>query len=295
VFKDRLIGVLDLESTEYNAFTEQHEQMLSTLASYIAVALENSRLYERVAEGERRLERDLDTAREMQKGLLPAAAPSVPGLDVGFAYQPARQLGGDFYDFLPYGDGRFAFVAGDVAGKGTPAALYASLAVGILRGHVVEHPCEPREMLARVNAQLLQHRIDNRFVAAAFAVYDPRERSLLLANGGFPRPLLVRDETVVALEAEGTPLGMLPGIGYDQVRVELRAGDVIVLCSDGICESSDAGREEFGRRRLQARLVELAAEPAREIARGLARAAQHFVADKTREPDDRTVLALKVV
>ena len=176
VFKDRLVGVLDLESTEYNAFTEQHEQMLSTLASYIAVALENARLYERLAEDERRLERDLETAREMQSGLLPDHAPDVCGLDVGYAYKPARQLGGDFYDFLPYSDGRHAFAVGDVAGKGTPAALYASLAVGIVRGHIVEHPCEPEEMLADANRQLLSHRIDNRFVAMAFALYDPRNR-----------------------------------------------------------------------------------------------------------------------
>ncbi|MFQ5696474.1 MAG: GAF domain-containing protein, partial [Terriglobia bacterium] len=117
VFKDRLIGVLDLESTEYNAFSEEHEQLLTTFASFIAIALENARLYEKVRKAEMRLERDLDTAREIQRGLLPDAPPRVPGLDIGFAYAPALQLGGDIYDFLPYADDRLALAVGDVAGK----------------------------------------------------------------------------------------------------------------------------------------------------------------------------------
>ncbi|MGH9778168.1 MAG: GAF domain-containing protein, partial [Candidatus Acidiferrales bacterium] len=123
VVKDRLVGVLDLESTEYNAFSEQQEQMLAALASYITVALENARLYEKVRKDELRLERDLETAREIQKGLLPVAPPRLPGLDIGYAYAPARQLGGDIYDFLSYPDSRLAIAVGDVSGKATAAAL----------------------------------------------------------------------------------------------------------------------------------------------------------------------------
>jgi sigma-B regulation protein RsbU (phosphoserine phosphatase) len=295
VFKDRLVGVLDLESVEYNAFTEQHEQMLSTLASYIAVALENARLYEKVSEGERRLEIDLETAREIQKRLLPGSVPRTPGLDVGFAYEPARQLGGDFYDFLSYGPDRLAIAVGDVAGKGTPAALYGSMAVGMLRAHVVEHPSEPDRMLAEMNRQLGRHGVDNRFVAILFGVFDGSSRTLVLANGGCPRPVLVRQDRIEELPVEGMPIGMFPDVRHEPLRLELEPGDVVVAFSDGVCESMDRNREEFGVRKLQALLIEQANRPAQAIADAVLDAARTYVQDSAREADDRTVVVLKVL
>jgi sigma-B regulation protein RsbU (phosphoserine phosphatase) len=295
VFKDRLIGVLDLESTEYNAFSEQHEQMLATLGSYVAVALENARLYEKVIIDERRLESDLETAREIQKGLLTDEVPRIPGLDAAFAYHPAQQLGGDFYDFLPYGDDRLAFAIGDVAGKGTPAALYGSLAIGILRGHVVEHPCGPSEMLGELNLHLQQPRIDNRFVAMVFGVFDAKDKSLTVANGGFPRPLLVRDGTAEEILVEGVPLGLFPRIHYAEQRIVLRTGDVVVLSSDGVIESTNAGDEQFGARRLRALLVEQAGQPAQEIVRQLLEASQRYASGSRDGSDDRTIVVLKVL
>ena len=131
--QDRLIGVLDLESSQLAAFTAQHERMLVALGPFIAIALENSRLYQDARENELRLQNDLDTAREIQLQLLPRGAREVPGLDISAAYVPARELGGDFYDFLPYGEGRLALALGDVSGKGTAAALYGSLAIGMCR------------------------------------------------------------------------------------------------------------------------------------------------------------------
>src|SRR5207247_10737874 len=130
---DRLIGVLDLESSEPHAFTLEHERMLSTLGSYVAVALENARLYQEARESEQRMRTELDTAREIQRQLLPTGAREVPGLDLAAGYVPARELGGDFYDFLPYGRGRLGFMVVDVSGKGTAAALYGSLAIARVR------------------------------------------------------------------------------------------------------------------------------------------------------------------
>jgi sigma-B regulation protein RsbU (phosphoserine phosphatase) len=295
VFKDRLIGVMDLESAEYNAFSAQHEQMLSTLGSYVAVALENAHLYEQVIADERRLESDLDTAREIQKGLLTDEVPRVPGLDAAFAYRPAQQLGGDFYDFLPYGEDRLAFAVGDVAGKGTPAALYGSLAIGILRGHVVEHPCGPAEMLGELNLHLQQPRIRNRFVAMAFGVFDSRDKSLTVANGGFPRPLRVHAGQVEEIHVEGVPLGMFPGSSYAERRIELSSGDVVVLSSDGVIESTNAGDEEFGARRLRSLLVELTSLPANEIAQRLLEASERHASGSRDGSDDRTIVVLKVL
>ncbi len=294
VFKDRLIGVLDLESTEYNAFSEQHEQMLSTLASYIAIALENARLYEKLREDEQQLEEDLSMAREIQKGLLPEVPAHLPGLDVAVAYQPALHLGGDIYDFLPYADGRWAITVGDVAGKASAAALYGALAVGIMRSHVVHHPCEPTEMLARMNEQLRQPRLDNRFVALLFSLYDPRGKSLTVANAGFTRPWLVRGDRAEQIAVDGVPLGMLPGVSYEQKKLALHGGDVAVFCSDGLHECMNHRAEEFGAGRLQAMLEEMAGGSARDIADELIRATDSYAARKGEQADDRTVVVLKV-
>jgi sigma-B regulation protein RsbU (phosphoserine phosphatase) len=295
VFEDRLIGVIDMESTEYNAFSEQHEQMLATMASYLAIAIENARLYKRVSRDEQRLADDLATAREIQKGLLPDAAPKVRGLEVAFAYEPARTLGGDFYDFLPYGDGRLAIAVGDVAGKATAAALQGSLAIGTLREHVVAHPCDPADMLVHMNHRLQQPRLDSRFVAMAFAVFDSGAGTLTVANAGFPRPHVLRGGRVEEIPVQGLPLGVMPDPRYEQCSLQLGVGDVVVFCSDGLHECLDRSGEEFGIERLEARLIELAGAPGFEIAHGLLRATDIHAGAGSEPQDDRTIVVLKVV
>ncbi len=293
VFKDRLIGVLDLESTEYNAFSEQHEQMLSTLASYIAVAIENARLYEQVRRSEQRLAEDLVTAREIQRGLLPESAPDVPGLEIAWRWQPARELGGDFYDFLPYGEGRVAIAVGDVAGKAAAAALQGALAIGVLREHVVTHPCEPAEMLAYMNQRLHQPRLDSRFVAMLFAVYDAADRSLRMANAGFTRPYWLRGGEVTELQVQGIPLGLMAGTGYEELRLQLAPGDTLVFCSDGLHDALGPRGEEFGAPRVGRLLRGLRGATAQELAAVLMDATSRHQGQA--EPsDDRTVVVLRV-
>ncbi len=293
VFKDRLIGVLDLESEEPGAFTEDHEQVLCALASHVAIALENARLYEKVVRDEQRLERDLSTAREIQKGLLPDKGVQLGGLEVGAAYQPARELGGDFYDFLPYGEGRLAVAIGDVSGKGTPAALYGSLAVGILRGHVVEHPCEPAEMLSLLNRQLYRSGLQSQYVALTFGVYDTDDHSLTLANGGFTEPILMRGDQLRKIEIRGMPLGLMPGARYEQTRIDFASGDVIAFCSDGLLESVNGVGEQFGTSDLGDVLQSLALANAQQIADGILRANTAFAGEDEAHPDDRSVMVLK--
>ncbi len=295
VFKDRLVGVIDLESSEYNAFTEEHEQMLSTLASYVSVALENSRLYQQVSADEQRLEKDLRIAREIQRGLLPETPPRIPGLDIAFAYEPARQLGGDIYDFLPLADGRLMVVIGDVTGKGTPAALLGSLAVGILRGHIVQHPCDPAELLVHVNEHLRQPRLETRYVALGLLTVDPKSREMLLANAGFPRPWLLRGDTIEEIKVEGVPVGLLPDIRYEQKRIQLETGDTLVFCSDGIHEALNKEQEELGLGRLEEIIAGFAATgSAEDVARGIMRATDRYAAGNEQSADDRTVVVLKV-
>lgn len=295
LFKGRLVGVLDLESTELDYFTEEHEHMVETLASHMAIALDNASLHGRVLAEERRLEEDLATAREIQKGLLPGGAPRFPGIEIGVSYSPARELAGDFYDFLPVGDGRLALVVGDVAGKATPAALYASLAVGLLRGHALHNsPESPTEIFQHLNQQLLLPRVRNRFLAMVLGIYCHQGKTLTLANAGIPWPYLVRDGQVDKIQIEGLPLGLMPDARYEELQIDLQSGDIVVLCSDGLMEFENERKEYFGERYIPKQLTSLADSPAQVIAEGLVRAGHKHAGTVGQPVDDCTVVVLKV-
>jgi sigma-B regulation protein RsbU (phosphoserine phosphatase) len=293
--QDRLVGVLDLESTVPNAFTAEHERLLNILGSYVAVALENARLFEEARETQLRMQNDLETAREIQRQLLPSGARDVPGLDLATAYVPARELGGDFYDLLPFGVGRLAIAIGDVSGKGTAAALYGSLAIGILRELVVDREATPAEMLSLLNGRLLAARLDARFIAMHFAVYDAALRELSIANAGGTLPLLVRGGEVTEIDVRGVPLGLLPNTEYDEIRLALNPGDIVVFASDGVHESMNLDLEEFGSDRLKNLLAEVAiADPAYTIAQRIVKATDEHAGVGRPPHDDRTLLILRV-
>ena len=295
LIQDRLIGVLDLESSHLAAFTAQHERMLSALGPFIAIALENSRLYQDARENELRLQTDLDTAREIQLQLLPRGAREVPGLDITAAYVPARELGGDFYDFLPYGDGRLALALGDVSGKGTAAALYGSLAIGMLRENAVERSAAPEVMLAMMNRRLHAARLEARFIALTFAVYDASERTLTVGNAGGTHPLLLREGQLTEIPVDGIPLGLFPEADYTVQTVPLRPGDVFIFASDGILESANEKDEEFGMERLGDLLTSLPANTSVEnISGAILRATDEFAGLGVPAHDDRTLIIMRV-
>ena len=295
LLRDRLVGVLDLESTKPHAFSAEHERLLNILGSYIAVALENSRLFEEARENQTRLLNDLETAREIQRQLLPSGAKEIPGLDLATAYVPARELGGDFYDLLPYGVGRLAIANGDVSGKGTAAALYGSLAIGILRELVHDNEASPSEMLEQMNNRLLAARLDARFIAMQFAVYDAALRELTIANAGGTLPLLIRNRDVTEINVAGIPLGLLPEAEYDQVRLTLVPGDVVVFASDGIHESMNKEQEEYGIDRLKELLSTVSsADPGFKVAQRIVKATDEHTGPGRQPHDDRTLLILRV-
>jgi len=295
LLQDRLVGVLDLESTVPHAFSAEHERLLNILGSYIAVALENSRLFEESRQNQVRLMNDLETAREIQRQLLPSGAKEIPGLDLATAYVPARELGGDFYDLLPYGVGRLAIANGDVSGKGTAAALYGSLAIGILRELVHDNEASPSAMLEQMNGRLLAARLDARFIAMQFAIYDAALRELTIANAGGTLPLLVRNGEVTEINVAGMPLGLLPEAEYDEVRLNLLTGDVLVFASDGIHESMNREQEEFGVDRLKELLAAtLPAEPGYKVAQRIVKATDEHTGPGRMPHDDRTLLVLRV-
>ncbi len=295
LLQDRLIGVLDLESTVPQAFTLEHEQMLGTMGSYVAIALENARLYQDARENESRLLNDLNTAREVQRQLLPKGAREVPGLDIAAAYVPARELGGDFYDFQPYGEGRLAFALGDVSGKGTAAALYGSLAIGTLREVVTDRTIGAAQMLAALNKRMFGARLESKFIALLFGIYDAPNRRLTLANGGEPYPLLVRAGVTTEIQISGVPLGLFGDTEYEEITVDLQPGDIVICASDGILESEDSEQQEFGAERLHALLAGITTDDAAlTIADRILSATDEYSGAESTPHDDRTLIVLRV-
>ncbi|MGB7464252.1 MAG: PP2C family protein-serine/threonine phosphatase, partial [Candidatus Acidiferrum sp.] len=273
----------------------ENERMLGIVGSYIAVALENSRLYEQSRDREQRMQHDLDTAREVQRQLLPQDKRTVAGLDIASAYVPARQLAGDFYDFLPYGSGRLGIALGDVSGKGTAAALYGSLTVGILREYTQDHRCWPEEMLGVLNARLNAAHMTPNYVALLFAVYDAGLRQMIVANAGAPRPVLMRGAKIQEVKIEGTPVGMFPGIEYETITLALEPDDIIVFASDGILEAMNADDQPFGFGRLAGVLRNLApGSSAESISAAILDATDEFSGRPMEAHDDRTLIILRL-
>jgi phosphoserine phosphatase RsbU/P len=292
IYRDRVIGVIDLESPNLNYFNDEHVRIFSTLAPQIAITIENARLYERVARSEARLERDLRRAQEIQMHLMPGIAPKIPGIDAALHFQPSSELGGDLYEFLSYGRDRHAIVVGDVSGKGAPAALYGAMASGTLRSLAPLKLLAP-DMMKQLNVMFLERKIEGHFITLTYAIWEPRTKVLTLANAGMPLPILLRKGQCRAIRVEGVPLGLLEHTEYQPVTVNLESGDLLALFSDGINEANDLQQEEFGMRRIESILRENAQKPPQEIVNRVFQEIKTFEAGRPAR-DDQTLVILKV-
>src|SRR5260221_7669342 len=251
IYKDKGICVLHLEHTKRGIFTYDHQRTITTLPAQIAIAIENARLYEEIARQERRLERDLAMARELQFRLLPPSRPKLANLEIAAKFSPARAIGGDLYDFITYSQSRMAFVIGDISGKGAPAAIYAALVSGILRSHAPIEP-GPAEMLAAVNYSLAERRIDGQFCSLIYSVWDDQNRTLQVANSGLPRPIYCHKGKTQLIEATGLPLGLFDEADYDELSFKAKPGDLFVFYSDGILDARNRDGHSFGPERVAA-------------------------------------------
>src|SRR5438874_3264124 len=291
IYKDEAIGVLDLEHTRRGYFTDDHRKTLSTLAAQVAIAIENARLYERLAKEEQRLEQDLATARELQFGLLPCAAPVLAGVELAARYVPALAIGGDMYDFISYMGGRTALAIADVSGKGVRAALYAALVSGLLRSSAPGEP-DAAEMLSLLNAALIERRIEAQFVAMLYTIWDENDRTLQVANSGMPRPILCKNGVVEIVQATGLPLGFFDDAEYEEFLLPLAPGDVCVLLSDGIVDAANYAGETMGRSRVEKLVAESCRSSAEEILEVIYQAVNQH-ADGVATFDDQTVMVIK--
>jgi sigma-B regulation protein RsbU (phosphoserine phosphatase) len=292
IYKGKVVGVLDLEHTRRGFFTEEHQRTMSTLAAQIAIALENARLYEEIERQERRLERDLSLARELQGRLLPQSSPKLAHLDVAAKFVPARTIGGDLYDFIPYSMSRLGIVIGDVSGKGAPAAIYAALVSGIIRSHAPIEPA-PAEMLSAVNLSLAERRIEAQFVSIIYAVWDDQHRTLTVSNSGLPRPIYVHGDKLEVIEATGLPLGLFDEADYDEFQFRTKPGDMFVFFSDGMLDARNRKGDLFGRGRVEKIVAQCSGGSAASVVDALFKAvAEHSAGVETF--DDQTVVAIRV-
>ena len=292
IYKDKVIGVLDLEHTRRGFFTEDHKRTVTTLAAQLAIAIENARLYEEIARQENRLERDLALARELQFRLLPQSLPKLANLEVAAKFAPARAIGGDLYDFLNYSLSSTAIAIGDVSGKGAPAAIYAALVSGILRSHAPIEP-GPAEMLSAINFSLGERRIDGQFVSLIYAVWDDNNRTLQVANSGLPRPIYCHEGKIEIIEATGLPLGLFDDAEYDEFTFRAKPRDMFVFFSDGIIDARNKAGELFGRTRVEEIVRQCWEGSVESVVNSLFKAAsEHAAGEETF--DDQTVVAIKV-
>jgi phosphoserine phosphatase RsbU/P len=290
--KGKVIGVLDLESPQLNYFTEEHVQTLSILAANLAVSLENARLYEQVANAEARLERDLQAAKRIQGALLRPVPAEDYGLDVAARYLSAREVCGDLYEFLRYGPQQLGVALGDVSGKGTAAALYGAVAIGIMRS-LAPQKLQPAEMLRQMNQVIGERRIEGRFMTACFATWQKGRQKLRVANAGQSQPLLYKGGKCERIELAGFPLGIFEEVQYDEWGVTLDAGNILVFHSDGIAETANVEGQFFGTTRML-RLIEQHHElTCAELADLILREVDWF-AQSAPLADDRTLVILKV-
>jgi sigma-B regulation protein RsbU (phosphoserine phosphatase) len=292
IHKDRVIGVMDLESPQLNYFTPDHVQVLSILAANLAVSIENAHLYERVRRDETRMERDLNAARRIQGALLPRLPGPEFGLDIAARVVSSRELSGDLYDFIRYGPQELAIAMGDVSGKGSAAALYGAVGIGTLRSLGSQKP-RPANMLRAINGFLGDRLIEGRFMTLCFATWHRSRHRLRIANAGQEQPFLYHHGRCEKIRIEGFPLGIFEEATYDERSFVLNAGDIVVFHSDGIGDTQNSTGEFFGHERVAKIILEKHELHADRIADYILEEVDRFSGGQ--HPfDDRTLVVVKV-
>ncbi|MCU1385993.1 MAG: rsbU 9 [Acidobacteria bacterium] len=299
MLQDRCVGVFDLESPELDAFTKNHVDILTLLASQAAVAIENARLYERIRSNEVRLEKEIRFAQRVQAGLLPVELPKrMKGVDVAARLEPARGLGGDFYDFLAPEPNSLVVAVGDVSGKGVAAALYSAFAGELVRSRTFRRRYAPERftpagVLLSSNTILYERQLEEYYCTLSYALFDMKRRVVTIANSGLPYPVRCSGDSIAQVEIPGVPLGLFAGSTYDEVSFDLVAGDVFVFCSDGVYDATDGSGREFGYDRLLNVVRATRQQPAREIVDAIFTAVRDFRRD-TAPNDDMTAVAVRI-
>jgi sigma-B regulation protein RsbU (phosphoserine phosphatase) len=262
---DRVIGLIYVDSpSAIREFSREDLNLLTVMANVAAIRIEHARLAE-VEEAERLMAKDMQQAALIQARLLPSAPPAVAGLEIAGKTTPCRTVGGDYYDYLQFPDGRVGMLVGDVAGKGMPASLLMSSLQARVQV-LFEDADNLAHKIERLNKSTCQNCPDNRFITFFMTIADPATGELVYVNAGHNPPLVVRASGgVEMLKGGGIILGILPIAKYQESRVTLTPGDVLVLFSDGVTEAADPRDQEFGEERLANLVMSLRDRCAAEI------------------------------
>jgi serine phosphatase RsbU (regulator of sigma subunit) len=263
-----------------NRVAERTEQLKSAMAKQQEEAQERQRI-----------EQELRVARLIQQTLLPKSLPELGGYQIAAYYQPAREVGGDFYDFFMLGNGRLGVVVGDASGKGVPAALVMASTRTVLRTIAQRVGVAPGEVLAEANEILYPDIPPNMFVTCFYAILDPQSGLLLYANAGHDLPYVCRDGGADELRARGMPLGLMPGMSYEEKQIILQAGEAALFYSDGLVEAHDPKGEMFGFPRLRALVADHGEE--RSLGDFLLEELYSFTGEGWEQEDDITLLTLR--
>ncbi|MBI4907761.1 MAG: GAF domain-containing protein [Acidobacteria bacterium] len=308
ILRDRVLGALDLESDKLGFFTEDHVRMLSLLAPHVSSAIENARLYEEIAAREQRMEQDLRAARKLQKVLLPRKAPQAEGLEMALGARPAREISGDIYDFFERGRGQMLLCFGDSSGKSAAAALYGALVSGLLRSFAITDK-RPAELMALLNEALSERKVETKYVTLLIALWDPKSKTLSMANAGNTLPVVCRKGEILTPRAEGIPIGLLDDVEYDELVFQTEPGDVILFFSDGVqdqlapapespseYEPTDDGEapRDFGTHRIETLLKKNRKEPVPAIVGAVFDELDAFAAGGA-ITDDQSVVVMRVL
>jgi serine phosphatase RsbU (regulator of sigma subunit) len=296
VSQGELIGLLNLgprlSQQEYSA---DDRKLLNDLATQTAPAVQVAQLVrqqQQQAQERERIEQELRVARLIQQTLLPKHVPDLPGYQLAAYYQPAREVGGDFYDFLDLDDGHLGLVVGDVTDKGVPAAIVMATTRTMLRASA-QRLDSPGEVLKRVNDVIVTDIPPNMFITCLYAILDPETGLLRFANAGHDLPYRRRTAGGGAeeLRATGMPLGLLPGMSYEEKEIVLQRGDSVLFYSDGLVEAHDPEREMFGFPRLQG-LVGAHRSDGPAMVNFLLSELARFTGDQWEQEDDITLVTL---
>jgi sigma-B regulation protein RsbU (phosphoserine phosphatase) len=293
ISNDEVIGVFDLESDELNAYSADDLEVLMLLASQVAIIIEKVMLHEQLIE-KKRLQGQLEVARQVQLELLPPTDPQLAGFDISAYNFPTEEVSGDYYDWVRIYDDQIGIVIADVAGKGVPAAILMAVLRASLRA-ATRVGYATHISMAKVN-QLLYESIErNQFVTAFYGILDASNRTLAYTNAGHNPPLLMSENGETKFIERGEqPLGMFPETRYYQYYLSLKPGDVLVLYTDGVTEASTPSGEEFGRDRLVEAVKTTYKLPAREMIASLELAVLEWT-DNVGPNDDVTFFIIKAV
>ncbi len=292
----KIIGVFQIMNKKEGLFDQEDCLFLEALSDHATLAVENAHLYQDRVVNER-INRELQIAGDMQQRLLPKQIPDIAGYHISALTQPCTSIGGDFYDVIPLlshtADNRYAVVMADVAGKGIPAALLVSTLHACLHVYL-QNPISLIDLAARLNELVYENSPDDKFITFFVMLLDATAHTLTYVNAGHNPPYVLRRQSKILeeLPASGIPLGMMPHASYEIRTITLHPGDMVILYTDGIIESTDRTKKQFGEERFKMLVQDCVDQTAESTKEDILREVQTFIG---KEPvaDDISLCVLK--